>query len=136
MFSSYINCSERHVLYPRVYIYSKSKKCVGYEKETTAEGISTPRAEKILTRESVLSGFLDITAASRLVGAADYTQSIYARAIYTPLVGLSSCTLGDRPIFAFPSRLIKRFQSHMRVSHIRIKVSLEIKNQTNGAREI
>jgi hypothetical protein len=101
------------MFYTPVYTLLKIKKIVGEEKETGAEGNSA--AEKILA-QSVLGGFLDITAASRLAGAADYTKHVRASPIYKPLIGLSSCTPGDRPIFAFP-RLMKRFQSHMRVSH-------------------
>lgn len=123
MFFPYISCSERHVLYPRVYITRKIQKMCGNKMKMKKRPL--PRAapcRKILTRESVSSaGFL--TLQLPLVSLArPITQSIYARAIYTPLIGLSSCTPGDRPIFAFP-RLIKRFQSHMRVSHSHKSVS-------------
>jgi hypothetical protein len=111
------------MFYTPVYTLLKIKKCVGYEKETTAEGISTPRAEKILTRESVLSGFLDITAASRLVGAADYTKHIRTCYLYTTHWALELHT-GRPPYFCIPIKIKKTLpEPHARLSNSHKSVS-------------
>jgi hypothetical protein len=117
MFFPYISCSERHVLYPRVYITCKIKKMCGKMKmkESPLLRAAPCRKNTNITGEHVLSGFLDITAASRLVGAADYTKHIRTCYLYTTHWALELHT-GRPPYFCIPKINKTLPEPHARLS--------------------